>query len=331
MDNDDALLSWLSLANLFLLVFGLAAGVDPLSVLDQFKEVRTILVGCSFQFILLPICGALTVYVFRLEAAYAVPLLLTTSSPGGSFSNWWCSLANADLPLSVAMTTVSTLMSMIVLPLNVLLYVHLLLSADGVEVPTKDLWPSLVVVTSAVLCGLLASHYCKEWRGVFNKIGSVSGALLMLTAMLPKKSSHGMPVFQVGYREVAVVSFPCVLGLVLAAGVSFLLPGISPAARTTLAIETCFQNTSIALTVAMQMPEKSQAIAIPLLYGAAEIFFISVFALLAWQMGWTYAPATDPFFQVLLGDYQPSERKTVRNVEMSSLREEGQEGLATQS
>ena len=44
---------------------------------------------------------------------------------GGSYSNLWCSLFNADLALSVAMTTVSTIMSLVMLPLNLLIYINL--------------------------------------------------------------------------------------------------------------------------------------------------------------------------------------------------------------
>jgi predicted Na+-dependent transporter len=54
----------------------------------------------------------------------AVLLLLTTSSPGGSYSNWWCFIFNADLALSVAMTTVSSIASVVMLPLNLTIYLH---------------------------------------------------------------------------------------------------------------------------------------------------------------------------------------------------------------
>eukprot|EP00957_Ditylum_brightwellii_P066894 5076933-Ditylum_brightwellii.AAC.1 len=53
-----------------------------------------------------------------------VTLLIVTASPGGSYSNWWCSLFNADLALSVAMTALSTLLSAIFLPANLLLYAY---------------------------------------------------------------------------------------------------------------------------------------------------------------------------------------------------------------
>ena len=52
-----------------------------------------------------------------------ITLIATTCSPGGAYSNWWCSLFNADLALSIAMTAVSTFVSVGFLPLNILIYV----------------------------------------------------------------------------------------------------------------------------------------------------------------------------------------------------------------
>lgn len=44
---------------------------------------------------------------------------------GGSFSNWWCSVFNVDLALSVALTTISTACSVFMLPLNLFVYARL--------------------------------------------------------------------------------------------------------------------------------------------------------------------------------------------------------------
>ena len=79
--------------------------------------------GCLCQFVLLPALGFSGIQLFGLEGPYAVALMLVCSSPGGSYSNWYCSLFNGDLALSIAMTTVSTFVSLFMLPLNIFLYV----------------------------------------------------------------------------------------------------------------------------------------------------------------------------------------------------------------
>lgn len=113
---------------LYVLVTGLAGTVDTASFWEKFRGPgkASIAIGVGCQFVLLPLLGFAAVNVFDVHAVVAVMLMVTTSSPGGSYSNWWCSLCNADLALSVAMTTVSSMASAFMLPLNIFLYVTVL-------------------------------------------------------------------------------------------------------------------------------------------------------------------------------------------------------------
>lgn len=296
-----------SMALLFLLIFGLSGTVEPQGVFGQFARPRPLLLGMFCQFLLLPLCGVATVLALDLRAEIAVPLLLTTSSPGGSFSNFWCAVANADLALSVAMTTVSTVAAVVLLPLNVILYVEFLLGSTGVPIPFWTLMPPLCIVVGAVASGLLAAHLFPSKRTILNRLGGIAGLLLILLAVASPGGGSTSPR-SYSLLLVAAVSIPCLLGLVLTVSLSFFVPGISPPERMALGIETCFQNTSIALAVALQTPERGEGIAVPLLYGVTEVVFISGWALMGWKMGYSYAPPSDPICRVLLDNYQPCHR-----------------------
>jgi len=115
---------------LFGLVFGMSATVDIDNLKSQIGNKSAILVGCGLQFFFLPFVGFLIVKTAGLDHAMAVTLLVLTSSPGGSYSNWWCSLFNADLALSVCMTAISTFASLFMLPLNLLVYAKYSLGDD---------------------------------------------------------------------------------------------------------------------------------------------------------------------------------------------------------
>lgn len=45
--------------------------------------------GVFLQFVILPLCGFLVVKFFQLEQNVGITLLVVTSSPGGSYSNWY--------------------------------------------------------------------------------------------------------------------------------------------------------------------------------------------------------------------------------------------------
>merc|ERR1719265_1170793 len=83
-------------------------------------------IGVICQFIILPFCGFGIARVLKMEPLYGMALMVIMTSPGGSFSNWWCSVFNADLAMSVAMTGASTIVGVIMLPVNLSLYCWLL-------------------------------------------------------------------------------------------------------------------------------------------------------------------------------------------------------------
>jgi len=298
--------AYASMCILFVLIFGLSGTVEPRAVVGQFKRMRPLLLGMFCQFAVLPLCGVAAVYILQLEPHVAVPLLLTLSSPGGSYSNLLCSLANADLSLSVAMTTTSTLAAMGMLPLNTMLYLKVVLGTEGVDLPLLSLLPSIGIVVGAVTTGLTAAYCFPSQRSVFNRLGSVGGiALVALALFSPSSNSPSLGEFTAWLLWVAV-ALPCVMGIVITTALASIVPGISPPERTALGIETCFQNTSIALAVALQKPEHVEWVVVPLLYGLVDLVCIGCWALLAWRLGYTYAPPSHNICRVLFQNYQPT-------------------------
>ncbi len=73
---------------LFALVFGMSATVDIKALVAQMKNKKAILTGCFLQFGVLPLCGFIVVKALDLKGTMGITLLVVTSSPGGSYSNW---------------------------------------------------------------------------------------------------------------------------------------------------------------------------------------------------------------------------------------------------
>lgn len=83
---------------LFLLIFGMSATVDIRNMRHQLHNRYALGCGVLMQFIIMPLLGYISVMSLRnsgLSEAMGITLLVLTSSPGGSYSNWWCSLFNA--------------------------------------------------------------------------------------------------------------------------------------------------------------------------------------------------------------------------------------------
>jgi predicted Na+-dependent transporter len=73
---------------LFALIFGMSATVDIKALVAQMKNKKAILTGCFLQFGVMPLLGFMVVKALDLNETMGITLLVVTSSPGGSYSNW---------------------------------------------------------------------------------------------------------------------------------------------------------------------------------------------------------------------------------------------------
>jgi len=73
---------------LFFLVFGISATVDMDKLRKQMGNRYALLTGVTLQFLILPFVGFMVVRLFQFEPPIGITLLVVTSSPGGSYSNW---------------------------------------------------------------------------------------------------------------------------------------------------------------------------------------------------------------------------------------------------
>jgi predicted Na+-dependent transporter len=87
----ETLVEILTKVLLFLLIFGMSSTVDIKNIKQQMKNKHAIIMGITMQFLIMPLLGFVSVVVFKkwgLTTAMGISLLLVTSSPGGSYSNW---------------------------------------------------------------------------------------------------------------------------------------------------------------------------------------------------------------------------------------------------
>jgi BASS family bile acid:Na+ symporter len=77
---------------------------------------RAVVIGAVLQFSIMPLAGFTFAWAFGLEKEVAAGLILIGSCPGGVSSNVITYLAKGNVPLSVTMTAVSTLLSPLITP-----------------------------------------------------------------------------------------------------------------------------------------------------------------------------------------------------------------------
>jgi len=243
-----------------------------------------------------------------------VALLVVTSCPGGCFSNWLCQLVNGDLAMSVAMTGCSTLVGLLMLPLNIYIYTRLVFAK---EVLTWQQWCgvifSVVTVFAALAIGLTLSRFldCPRWRQRFSILGTVCGLLLFLFSVF--ESSHPSTATTPIWRKSASFYMSVLLPVLMATAIIMVLTSVEyfrldPSERVAVVIETVYQNTALGATMALQMfPGKraGDAVGLVVLYQIFQGVILVVFGICAHYSSWTLvSPREMPLWAALCGNFQ---------------------------
>ena len=298
---------------LFLLVFGMSGTVQIKSLQKQMRNARALCIGLAMQFVISPAIGFAVVKICGLPQEIGIMLLVITSSPGGSYSNWWCSLFNAELALSVTMTTLSTLLSVVLLPTNLVLYTRWTYSPAVVKsLDWSALMISLVTVISGIAGGLLASYVASVrgrtalFRTRANRIGNVAGILLIVLSFTVSSTDQNTSLWDRDLKFYIGCALPAVLGVCMATYLAKKAQ-LEPPEQVAVAVESCYQNTGIATSVALTLYKGNQlaeAIGVPLYYGIVEATLLAIYCLICWKLGWTKAPANESFCVVLYHSYE---------------------------
>lgn len=134
-------------------------GMGMTLTIADFKRVltmpRSIVICCLLQYTIMPVGGFLFGKMFGLEGAIATGLVLIGSVPSGSSSNVITMLARGNVPLSVTVTAVSTLLSPFISPL-------LMKWLAGTYVPIDAMammFSILKLIIAPLVLGLLVHRY----------------------------------------------------------------------------------------------------------------------------------------------------------------------------
>lgn len=138
-------------------------GMGLTLTIPDFQEIARrplpILIRVVAQFVIMPLAAIAVAKLLGLNPALAVGLLMLGSVPGGTSSNVITFLAKGDVALSVAMTSVSTLVSPIVTPM-----LMLVLAGTETEVDASAMvMSSAQTVLLPVIGGLVLRYLLDRW------------------------------------------------------------------------------------------------------------------------------------------------------------------------
>jgi len=237
--------AWITEA-LMLIMLGMGLTLRPADVAALKHAGKPVLLGVFLQYAIMPLTAWLLVILLGLPKMLALGVILVGCCPGGTASNVVSWLARGDVALSVAMTTVSTLLAPLLTPFWIWLMASAWLPVDPVA-----LFGSVVqIVLLPVGLGILIRRFWQppDWfiDGVLPLLAMV--AIAWIVGVVVGLNASGMSEM-LAALVIAVILLN-VIGLFIGGGIASLL-GLSRRRSRTVAIEVGMQNSGLAVALAL--------------------------------------------------------------------------------
>lgn len=181
---------------------------------------------------------------------------------------------------------------------------------------------SLFVVIGGISSGLFCSAYFKDapakahqMHKAANRFGNVAGICLITYSILVSSSDHKAALWDQEWQFFVGIGTPALIGITIATILASSF-NLERPERMAVAVESCYQNTGIATSVAVVMfdgdkDSLAQAISVPLFYGMVEAVLLAFFCLICWKAGWSKAPADEKICVVLATSYECEEEEAI--------------------
>lgn len=242
-------------------MFGMGLTMKPVDFKIVLTRPMPVIIGVAAQFLVMPLAAFAIAYVLNLPPELAAGLVLLGCVPGGTASNVMVYLAKGNLALSVAMTSLSTLLAPIMTPLLLLW-----LAGQWLPVDPISMFMSIIqVIIIPIALGFIVQRFfpkAVEKSITIVPLISVLAILIIVSAVTAANAgnvaSSGAIVFFAVFLH---NGFGLLLGYLTAMAM-----GLSENDRRAISLEVGMQNSG--LGVALATAHFSPLAALPSVWGA---------------------------------------------------------------
>ncbi len=237
-------------------------GMGMTMTVDDFKGVlqspKAVLIGVVAQFVVMPGLAFILCKLFNLPPEIAVGVILVGCCPGGTASNVITYMAKGNVALSVACTSVSTLLAPILTPA-----IFYLLASQWLKIDAASMFISILqVVLLPIVVGLILRTWLKRQVESYIQVMPLVSVIAIVAIVAAIIGGSKAAILQSGLLILAVVILHNGLGYLLGftAARFFKLPYADSKA---IAIEVGMQNSGLGVALAAVHFAASPITAVP--------------------------------------------------------------------
>jgi BASS family bile acid:Na+ symporter len=253
---------------MMIIMLGMGSSMTYRDFLLAFRKPKGILVGLLSQYMVMPFLGYLLAVLLGLPPAMAAGLILIACMPGGTTSNIFTYFSKGVLALSIMMTTVSTLVAVVTVPLLLQFYGGLAgLSGDYV-IPPENVAQVLVVLLVPTILGMGLRKLNANIGATIEMIGSLLGVAVILFLIASWVPRNYQMLLDTDLLVFAAAIGIGLLGMLLGYWLARALGQDTNRSRT-ISLETGIQNGPLAaliITLTFTGTMQQEILFIPILY-----------------------------------------------------------------
>ncbi|PJZ44293.1 bile acid:sodium symporter family protein [Leptospira brenneri] len=227
------------------IMLGMGLTLEAEDFIRILKQPKPILIGTVLQYTIMPMLGYSLGYLFQLPEAFAVGLILVSCCPGGTASNVITFLSKADVPLSVTLTSVSTILGIIMTPFLVAVLIGSRLEIDRLGLVITTFQVILVPVGLGLFLKSIFPKLTKDTQDFFPVLSVLLIAMIVASIIASGKDT----ILQSDFRIFFAVILLHLGGFGLGGIFSLYLTKNVKTAKT-ISIEVGMQNSGLGAVLA---------------------------------------------------------------------------------
>ncbi|UFJ41674.1 bile acid:sodium symporter family protein [Brevibacillus humidisoli] len=228
-----------------IIMFGMGLTLSTADFKEVFKRPKEVLLGVLAQFVIMPLLGFGLAVGLRLPPEVAVGVILVGCCPGGTASNVMTYLARGDVALSVAITSVSTLLAPLATPGLILLFASQWVPVDALGL----FWSIVKVVIIPIALGLIVKMLFKRQAEAGVKALPLISVVAIVAIVAAVVAGSKESIASSGLMIFAVVVLHNLIGLALGYLIAKLFK-LNLSKQKALSIEVGMQNSGLGAAIA---------------------------------------------------------------------------------